>query len=165
MIGQAIAQTCRLDGATSVAISDPVAERRSLAENAGFDALEPDAVEAAGPFDVSFDAVGISPTAAASIRAVPKGGTVCFVGLGLAEVTIPLFDVVVPERKVVGSFCYPHSVFREATGHLAAGRLDLDPLIGSVETFEDIAAAFEDLATHRRSDVKIMMDTGQEPVA
>ncbi len=162
MIGQAIAQTCRLDGAASVTISDPVRERRALADAAGFESVEPDAVEEAGPFDVAFDAVGISPTAAATIRAVPKGGTVCFVGLGLAEVTIPLFDVVVPERRVVGSFCYPHSVFREATGHLAADRLDLDPLIGSVETFEDIAAAFEDLARNRRSDAKIMMNTGQE---
>ena len=163
MIGQSIAQTCRLEGAIRIAVSDPIADRRSLAESAGFEALSPDEVEAAGPFDVSFDAVGISPTAFAAIRSVPKAAVACFVGLGLPEVEIPLFDVVVGERVIVGSFCYPDEVFREAAEHLAAGRLDLEPLIGSVETFEDIAEAFEDLATQARTDVKIMMSTGATP--
>ena len=163
MIGQSIAQTCRIEGAARIAVSDPIADRRALASSAGFDALHPDQVEAAGPFDVSFDAVGISATAFAAIRSVPKAAVACFVGLGRPEVSIPLFDVVVGERVIVGSFCYPDDVFREAAGHLAAGRLDLEPLIGSVESFEDIATAFEDLATQRpvhRTDVKIMMSTG-----
>ena len=144
-------------------MSDPIAERRALASSAGFEALPPDEVEAAGPFDVSFDAVGITATAFAAIRNVPKAAVACFVGLGLPEIEIPLFDVVVSERMIVGSFCYPDGVFREAADHLAAGRLDLEPLIGSVESFEDIAAAFEDLATQTRTDVKIMMSTGAGP--
>lgn len=163
MIGQSIAQTCRLEGAARIAVSDPIADRRVLAASAGFDALHPDQVAAAGPFDVSFDAVGISATAFAAIRSVPKAAVACFVGLGLPEVSIPLFDVVVGEREIVGSFCYPDEIFQEAADHLASGRLDLDPLIGSVESFEDIAAAFEDLATHARTDVKIMMSTGATP--
>lgn len=160
MIGQAIAQTCRLDGASRIAVSDPIPERRALAVAAGFEALRPDEVEDAGPFDGSFDAVGISATAFAAIRNIPKGAVTCFVGLGLPEVTVPLFDIVTSERIVVGSFCYPDEVFEEAALHLEEGRLDLDPLIGSVESFEDTPAAFEDLATATRTDVKIMMSTG-----
>lgn len=162
MIGQSIAQTCRLDGASRVAVSDPIPDRRALAAAAGFQPLQPDDVAGAGPFDVSFDAVGISATAFAAIRSIPKAAVACFVGLGLPEVTIPLFDVVTSERIIVGSFCYPDAVFREAAAHLAARRLDLDPLIGSVESFGDIAAAFEDLATGARTDVKIMMSTGTD---
>ncbi|MCY4370454.1 MAG: alcohol dehydrogenase catalytic domain-containing protein [bacterium] len=160
MIGQSIAQTCRLEGASRVAVSDPIPERRALAVAAGFEPLRPGEVEDAGPFDTSFDAVGISATAHTAIRSIPKGAVTCFVGLGLPEVTVPLFDIVTSERTVVGSFCYPDEVFEEATQHLAEGRLDLHTLIGSVESFEDIAAAFEDLATARRTDVKIMMSTG-----
>ena len=162
MIGQSIAQICRLEGVSRVAVSDPIPDRRALAAGAGFQTLQPDDVEDAGPFDVSFDAVGISATAFTAIQSVPKAAVACFVGLGLPEVTIPLFDVVTSERSIVGSFCYPDAVFHEATTHLAARRIDLDPLIGSVESFEDIAAAFEDLATGARTDVKIMMDTGAE---
>ncbi|WP_420613800.1 zinc-dependent alcohol dehydrogenase [Candidatus Spongiisocius sp.] len=160
MIGQSIAQTCRLEGAASVSVSDPMLSRRALAEAGGFRALEPGQVEEAGPFDVSFDAVGITATAYASIQNIPKAAVACFVGLGLPEVSIPLFDVVVSERVVVGSFCYPDAVFEEALDHLAAGRLDLDLLIGSVESFEDTARSFEDLATGARTDAKIMMATG-----
>lgn len=163
MIGQSIAQTCRLEGAKLIAVSDPIAERRALASLAGFEALRPHQVEAAGPFDVSFDAVGISATAYAAIRSIPKAAVACFVGLGLPEVEIPLFDVVVDERVIVGSFCYPDEIFLEVAEHLAAGRLDLGPLIGSVEAFEEIDAAFEALATQARTDVKIMMSTGATP--
>lgn len=162
MIGQCIAQASRLQGAARVTVSDPIDERRRQAAGFGFDTLDPDERAAAGGFDVAFDAVGISATAAAAIRSVPKGGTVCFVGLGLAEISVPLFDIVVAERVVVGSFCYTHEVFRQAAAHLAARRLDLGPLIGSVESFEDIAAAFEDLAIGARRDAKIMMTTGAE---
>lgn len=160
MIGQSIARTCRLDGAGRVAVSDPVPERRELAAGAGFEALRPEDVEEAGLFDVSFDAVGISATASAAIRSIPKGAVTCFVGLGLPEITVPLFDIVTSERSVVGSFCYPDEVFEEAAHHLEEGRLDLDPLIGSVESFEQTPEAFEDLATVTRTDVKVMMGTG-----
>ncbi len=163
MIGQSIAQTAKLEGATDVTVSDPMPERRRLAEACGFRAVAPEELDDDPAFDISIDAVGISATAAAAIRAVPKGATVCFVGLGLAEITIPLFDVVVPERSIVGSFCYTHEVFTEAADHLRAGRLDLEPLIGSVEPFEEIPAAFEDLATGARRDAKIMMSTGAQP--
>ncbi len=160
MIGQAIAQAARLAGAELVSVSDPMATRRALAEECGFRGLEPDEVADKGPFDVSFDAVGITPTAHASIRNIPKGAIACFVGLGLPEVGIPLFDVVVSERAVVGSFCYPDEVFNQAVRCLTDGRLDLAPLIGDIEPFEEIATAFEDLATGAREDVKIMMSTG-----
>lgn len=160
MIGQSIAQTCRLEGAASVSVSDPMPSRRALARAGGFRDLEPGEVAEAGPFDVSFDAVGITATAYAAIQSIPKAAVACFVGLGLPEVSIPLFDVVVSERVIVGSFCYPDAVFEEAAGHLASGRLDLDLLIGSVESFEDTARAFEDLATGARTDAKIMMSTG-----
>ncbi len=51
-------------------------------------------------------------------------------------------------------------MFRETVNHLGSGRLDLEPLIGSIEPFEDIADAFAALARNERRDVKIMMSTG-----
>lgn len=160
MIGQSVAHAARLAGAGSIVVSETMEERRALAAAAGFDTVEPAAVAGLGSVDVAIDAVGITATAAAAIRAVRKGGTVGFVGLGLSEVSIPLFDVVVPERSIVGSFCYTDDVFEETVGHLADGRVDLSALVGSVEPFEQIAEAFESLATAERTDVKIMLATG-----
>jgi len=160
MIGQCIAQAARLDGAAEVTVSDPMVERRKVAEEAGFHTVHPDDIDRVGLLDVAFDAVGISATAAAAIQAVCKGGTVCFVGLGVSDVTVPLFDIVVSERVIVGTFCYPDDVFRSAVGHLAAGRLDLGMLIGSQVPFEDTAAAFDALADGTCRDAKIMISTG-----
>jgi len=159
MIGQCVAQAARLDGAAEVIVSDPMVERRNVAEKAGFRAVRPEDAESLSLFDIAVDAVGISATAGAAIRAVRKGGTVCFVGLGVSEVTVPLFDIVVSERVIVGTFCYPDDVFRDAVGHLAAGRLDLGVLIGSQERFQDTAAAFDALANGTRRDTKVMIST------
>ncbi|MFQ5966497.1 MAG: zinc-binding dehydrogenase [Acidimicrobiia bacterium] len=162
MIGQAVAQAARVDGA-EVTLSDLVEGRRRIATNAGFDAVGPEFVSDLGPFDGAVDAVGTSVTAEAAIAAVKKGGIICFVGLGVPEVSIPLFEVVVSERTIVGSFGYTHNIFNEAVSRLRDGELDVGPLIGDVVDFDDAPQAFEDLATHARHDVKILVSTGAEP--
>ncbi|HKY46616.1 MAG TPA: alcohol dehydrogenase catalytic domain-containing protein [Acidimicrobiia bacterium] len=160
MIGHCIGQTARYLGAAKVTISEGMPERRALAEAAGFHTITPEVLPEAPPFDRVLDAVGIDATAAASIRAVAKGGVVCFVGLGAPEVKIPLFDIVTAERSITGSFCYTHDVFKETVALLQSGQLDADLYIGATTAFEGVAEAFEDLATGRRTDIKIMMATG-----
>lgn len=130
---------------------------------AGFDAVTPEEVTELLPVNRAFDAVGVTATASLAIRSLVKGGTACFVGLGRPEVSIPLFDVVVPERIIVGTFAYTDAVFRQTVEHLVARRLDLSPLLGNVEAFDGIAAAFEDLANGQREEVKIMLATGAPP--
>lgn len=161
MIGQCVAQAARLDGAVEITVSDPMVERQDLARMNGFRSIGPEDVESLGQFDVAFDAVGISATTTAAIRAVSIGATVCLVGLGASEVTVPLFDIVVPERTIVGTFCYPDHVFRDAVRHLTDGGLDLGTLIGSQEPFEDTGATFDALASGTRRDAKILMSTGE----
>lgn len=163
MIGQCIAQATRLGGAGVITVSEGIESRRTLAKEAGFDVVAPDKVAELPPVNRAFDAVGVTATASLAIRSLVKGGTACFVGLGSPEVSIPLFDVVVPERIIVGTFTYTDSVFRQTVEHLVAGRLDLSPLLGSVESFNGIAAAFEDLANGQREEVKIMLATGALP--
>jgi threonine dehydrogenase-like Zn-dependent dehydrogenase len=74
-----------------------------------------------------------------------------------------LFDLVVPERSIVGTFAYTDAAFRQTVEHLATRRLDLSPVLGSVEGFDGIGAAFEDLANGQRKEVKIMLATGAPP--
>ena len=159
MIGQCIARAARLTGAESVTLVDPLGARRDQSTHAGFLGVSPDDVGDLGPFDVSFDAVGISATAASAIQNVRKGSNVCFVGLGNSEVAIPLFDLVVAERKIVGTFAYTDSVFQTARDLLEGGQVDVGGLIGGVESFDDIADAFEALASGDRVDAKILMTT------
>lgn len=163
MIGQCIALAARLAGAGSVVVSESLGERRALADAAGFVTVEPGQVEELDPVDVAIDAVGISETASAAIRAVRKGGTVGFVGLGLPEVSIPLFDVVVPERTIAGSFCYTDQVFTDTIARMADRLIDLEPLVGGIEPLEAVPLAFEALATGESQAVKILMATDASP--
>jgi 2-desacetyl-2-hydroxyethyl bacteriochlorophyllide A dehydrogenase len=162
MIGQCVARAARLAGAGSVVVSEAMEERRNMAAESGFLAIEPDQVQELAPVDVAIDAVGISATAESAIKAVKKGGTVGFVGLGLPEISIPLFEVVVPERTIVGSFCYSDEVFEGTVASMAAGEIDLLPLLGDVVAFPEAHDAFESLATGERKDVKIVVSTGAE---
>lgn len=163
MIGQCVAQAARLMGAEDVVVSDPMDERRALAAACGFHAVAPEEVPRVSSFDRAVDAVGLSLTAAASIRAVSPGGTVVFLGLGAPEVAIPLFEIVLQERRIVGSFCYRDEVFREAAARVADGSLDVASLLGPVVPLDEAPAAFEDLATGARRDVKILVTTAAEP--
>jgi threonine dehydrogenase-like Zn-dependent dehydrogenase len=165
MIGQCVAQAVRLMGAGEVVVSDPMEERRALAAACGFRAAAPEEVPAGGRFHRAVDAVGLPPTAAAAIRAVLPGGTVVFVGLGAPEIEIPLFEVVVQERTILGSFCYKDEVFHQAAARVGDGSLDVAPLLGAVVSMEEAPAAFEDLARGARRDVKILVSTGAEPPA
>lgn len=160
MIGQCLALVARARGAASVALSEANPQRRAAAEAMGFDTVAPDDVASRPPCDVSFDAVGIDATAAATIGAVRKGGTVCFVGLGLPTISVPLFGIVVAERSVVGSFAYTDAAFEEARDMLAGGSVDLAGAIGPDTDFDCVGDAFEDLAASRRHDLKILMSTG-----
>jgi 2-desacetyl-2-hydroxyethyl bacteriochlorophyllide A dehydrogenase len=160
MIGQCVARAARLAGAARVVISEFEPQRRSQAVSAGFAGIAPDDVAEQAPFDVAFDAVGVSATMEAAITAVAKGGTVCLVGLGRPELSLRLFDVVVAERSLVGTFAYTDDVFEETTSLLADGTLEVGSLIGGVESMEDTPAAFEALATQERVDAKVLMTTG-----
>ena len=159
MIGQCIGRAAEAAGAGRIIVSEAMPERRRVAVDAGFEAVEPADVAALPPMDVAVDAVGITATATAAIKAVRRGGTIGFVGLGLPEVSIPLFDVVVPEREIVGSFCYTDDVFKQTVRALSEGTLEVSSLLGGVESFEDAHSAFEALATQERKDVKILIAT------
>lgn len=162
MIGQCIAQVVRYLGATAT-ISETVSERRSFAEATGIRAVHPIDLSKAPLFDTAFDAVGIDATATASVQAVRRGGVVCFVGLGVPKVSVPLFEVVTSERSIVGTFCYTDQSFRDVVQILEDGKLDAGVFVGTKVPLEGVAKAFEDLANGGLSDIKIMMETGAGP--
>ena len=159
MIGQCTAHAIRSVGAGEIVISEPHPRRRAIAESAGFATLHPDQVAEEAPFDRAMDAVAISATVTAALEAVPKGGVVCVVGLGMPQVTVPLFSIVVGERIVVGSYCYSDTTFTDTARRLAEGDLDPAALIGPTVGMEEFPQAFEDLATGAISEVKVLMST------
>ena len=160
MIGQCIAQVARAEGCASVTISESMISRRDFAGSLGFNTTTPERVSELPKFDKAFDAVGIDATAAATISAL-KGGTVCFVGLGLPSISVPLFEIIVAERNIIGSFAYTDEAFERARDLILDNKLTVQELIGQGTDFEGVATAFSDLASSKRTDLKVLMSTGE----
>ena len=154
-------QVARAEGCASVTISESMSSRRDLAASLGFDTTTPETVSELPKFDKAFDAVGIDATAAATISAIKKGGTVCFVGLGLPSISVPLFEIVVAERNIIGSFAYTDEAFERARDLILDKKLTVQELIGQDTDFEGVATAFSDLASSKRTDLKVLMSTGE----
>ena len=139
-IGLLVLIISRAFGASLVALSDIVASRRDTALKLGADlALDPAEKDQANQvseqtgdgFDVILEASGAPPALRQALRLVRPGGTIVQIGtLGTEDVPLPVNQLMVRETSLVGSFRYGN-VFGEAIRLVAAGRVDLAPLISA----------------------------------
>ena len=125
-------ETARAWGATHLldAHGDLVARMRSLTADLGV--------------DVAIDAVGLTATRRAAVRAARPGGRVVLIGLHEADSTLPINEIVRGETQVTGCFCYRQHTFERALrllqeGLLAPGACQEErPLEAGPETFEEL---------------------------
>ncbi len=165
VIGQLLAQLCRLAGA-SVLLVTRQAEKRALAERLGAQAtMAPPSSDGAaaisgpqgfapGGVDVAFEAAGVAATFVGSLQVVRRAGTVVVVGAAPASMTVPVrpFELFERELKVVGSHLNPLTHAR-AVELAASGRLALAPLVTSTIGLEEVPAAIA--AKPPRGEVKV----------
>ncbi|MCU1351175.1 MAG: Zn-dependent alcohol dehydrogenase, class [Acidimicrobiales bacterium] len=165
-IGLSIVQGARLAGASQVIVSDPVAERRTLALELGATmALDPtvddvaaachDVTQQGVGVDYAFDALGRNSLIATGIDATRKGGTTVLVGVGPLEEALSYPSaalVAFSSRRVVGCLLGSVNSLREIPRLVAlwqAGRLDLEALITHRRPLAEINDAFDDLRAAR----------------
>ncbi|MDP9258774.1 MAG: alcohol dehydrogenase catalytic domain-containing protein [Actinomycetota bacterium] len=147
-IGTLAAQLLRTSGTRRVIVSEPILARhlslRDVAEViVAPEGLREAVLEATGGAgaDLAIDAVGTSSSRPDSVRILRPGGCALWLGMHAQEATIPAFDMVVHEQRVVGSFAYTNSEFGRALGLLESGRLvpavsrRSVPLAGSDDVF------------------------------
>ena len=148
-IGVLAAQMLRLIGTEWIAVSDVDAGRREGAAEVADVVVSPDQLEAAvgerpGGVEITVDAAGTSATRHESVRLLPPLGTALWLGMHDQDSSIPAFDLVVREQRVLGSFAYTNPEFARAVELLASGQLQ--PAISSrVFPLDQSAAAFESL--------------------
>lgn len=149
----------RLVGAHPIVVADVAPEKLGLARRLGAthtltvgEGPVDEAVREVCPdgVDWAFDAVGKPETVQAAMAALRTGGTTVAIGLGRAGATvqIPLNDLVQREKRLVGSLYGSANTPVQVPRLLelyAAGRLDLDPLLGSTYPLERINEAYDAL--------------------
>jgi L-idonate 5-dehydrogenase len=164
-IGLLVAMTARAFGAVPVAVSDIVSARRNKAIELGADValdptardLHPKVRELTGlGFDMIFEASGAPPALRAAFDLVRPGGTIVQIGtVGTADIPIPVNELMVREINFRGSMRYGDT-FDEAIRLVAAGRVNVQPLINHVFSLEDSVKALQ-LAADKSLSLKVQI--------
>lgn len=156
-IGVGAALSLAAQGAREVLLAEPNALRRDyLNKNTEIRSVPTDHPDAAGPFDVVVDGVGIPPTRAQACAAVRPGGIIVHIGLGHGEGGLDTRRMTLQEITFTGTYTYTSQDFRDTAQAMFDGRLG--PL-DWVETrpLSDGAAAFADIRAGRVAAPKIIL--------
>lgn len=159
-IGTLIALVARARGARALVV-EPDGARRTLAQELGLEALDPEDDLAATigetgaevVFEVSGSAAGIlAATKHAAIR-----GRVVVVAIHPEPKPVALFDLFWKELEVRGARVYEPEDFEAAIGVLADASLGLERLITAIEPLERVPTVFDELRGGRQA-MKILVD-------
>jgi L-iditol 2-dehydrogenase len=101
--------------------------------------------------DVVVDAVGAAETRHAAVRMARRGGEVVWLGLHDDPTQVSGFDIVLGERKVLGSFAVTHHNLRTAISLFAHRKITLDPWVRTFPLTEGVQV-FRQLITDPPKD-------------
>lgn len=159
-IGLTTALWCRFFGARSVVVSETAASRAALAQSMGATTvLRPDPAAGAagllaqymdvagGPPDVIFECVGAPGLLQQCIEMAPYGGRIIPVGVCEQPDSIMPFFGLVKELNIQFAIAHTLDDFETSIAMLAAGRIDVAPMITDIVSLEQLPAAFEALRT------------------
>lgn len=166
MIGLLTLQAAKALGARHVLCADVDVTRLELAKQVGADrtlcASGEDLVDAIQKLtdrrgvDAVLEAVGRRETVAAAIDTVRKGGRVALVGNLVAEAMLPLQKVVTRQIRLQGC-CASAGEYPLAIELIAAGKIQVKPLITAVAPLEDGPRWFERLYQREPHLMKVIL--------
>lgn len=163
-IGALTVMVARHAGAREIVATDITDAPLALARRIGADlalntASDPEAMTRfkadKGTFDVAFEASGSGIALTAALEATRPAGVIVQLGLGGGETTLPLNLLVAKEIELRGTFRF-HEEFAWAVDFLAAGAIDVSPLLTEVVPLAEAVRAF-DLASDRSRAMKVVL--------
>ncbi|MCC6493517.1 MAG: galactitol-1-phosphate 5-dehydrogenase [Pirellulales bacterium] len=166
MIGLLIVQVLRHYGCRRLLAVDVDEGRLALARQFGAtDVLNANggdvsaavfALTAKGGAAAAWEAVGAAETVQTAIRSVGKGGAVTLVGNLSSQVDIPLQEVVTREITLYGS-CASSGEYPECIELMAAGAVNVAPLISGAASLDDAPQWFERLYAREPGLMKVVV--------
>jgi len=167
-IGLSATAGAKLCGATDIIVIDGVPERLAVARKMGADRCinfrDTDPVaeimrltDGRG-VDVAIEALGTQQTFEAGLRVIRPGGTLSSLGVYSTDLTIPLdaFAAGLADTTIRTTLCPGGKErMRRLMSVIAAGRIDLTPLVTHRFKLDDIEAAYELFANQRDGVLKV----------
>lgn len=164
-IGQLVTATARAAGARSVIAVDPLAPRRAMAETFGGHPVTPDQAHRATldmsegrGADVVVECSGAKGATARALALLRGGGLCVLVGFHGGKEEFSLLDVILPEKRLVGSAAHMwDDDVAPAVGLLVAGDGDggFKRLVSHRVALKDVVEGFELLASGDARALKV----------
>lgn len=166
MIGLLIIQLLRINGCGKIIAVDMVPEKLELAKKFGAtDIIRADESNVPAEVykltgnrgaDISFEAVGLTPTVRSAVESLKKGGTLTLVGNLKPSVELPLQLVVTRQLSLNGS-CASAGEYPECLDLIASGKVDVDSFISAVAPLEEGASWFNRLYAKEKGLMKVIL--------
>jgi L-iditol 2-dehydrogenase len=168
-IGLMCLQAAIQRGAGRVAVSEPNPTRREVAMALGAAATWDSSVGSLATrvetfsdgcgVDLVIDAVGSAATKRDSMTAARPGGDIVWIGLHGDEVTLSSFDLVLAERRLLGSYGAGDQDIRTAIQWFTGGRIGTDPWVETVPLSRG-DVAFRAALHQEGKAVKVVLEPG-----
>ncbi|MFH1137695.1 MAG: alcohol dehydrogenase catalytic domain-containing protein [Pseudomonadota bacterium] len=170
-IGLALVRLLKIQGFGPVALSEPVEEKRAIAQAFGVDAVIDPSRENLGlavfqqtkglGFETVFECSGRPDQVDAGMNAAARGGVVCVVSV--IPQPIPINPIVLNFKEIwlTGSYSNTHEENRLCLRLMAEGRLDGRPLISDLIGLDDLPRVYDE-RIHPGKALKVMIKIGPE---
>ena len=167
-IGNLIAQTAKVKGATGVLVTDLSDYRLNLVRSCGVDYtyntsdvnFERAMISAFGPdkADVIFDCAGNDSTINQAIKYARKGSIIILVAVfeKIAKIDLALLND--HELDLNTSMMYRHEDYLQAIKMVSEKRIQLKPLMSQIFPFKQFPFAYEYIDQNREKTMKILID-------
>jgi len=158
-IGLLILQVLKIKGCKNVIVSDISEYRLQIAKKMGADfIINPNkgnffsnikTITVNYLVDYSFEAVGLSITAAQSLEVLRSCGIAVWVVNAQKIIKVNMQQLVTSENRVIGSHAYTEEDFLTSIKMIEERRIDLEPIISSEELLENGVKVFTKLKKNR----------------
>jgi (R,R)-butanediol dehydrogenase/meso-butanediol dehydrogenase/diacetyl reductase len=160
-VGLLALQAAKAAGAGYVTLVEPLPNRRAMAIDLGADeTVEPPDQEAAPDLaaDVVLECSGRPAAIETAIAAARSSGRIVLVGITSARVPLPVWDVVVHEKAVIGSLSHVWDEdFAGALDLLASGSVIYEPLLTRIRLSDALDFGLKALVERPSEHIKILV--------
>ena len=152
-----------------VILSEPLAERREIANIFGADAVVDPLNENLGAktfeltqglgLDTVFECSGAPNVVKDAMDLITKGGTVCIISVMFKDIAINPLTMNFKEIWLTAAYSNTHEENKQVLKWMAEGKLDGIPLISETIKLEDLPQTYQE-RIHPGKSIKVMLEIG-----